>query len=603
MKKTLIIISVLMAFTTHSYASPVSQQWNKTYGDISIDVSTDIYQTLDGGYILAGFTDSFGVSIAGFGILAVKLNSNGEVQWQKVYKVNNYFDIVYSFKQTADGGYILAGFTFPPTSTAMALILKLDGQGNVVWNRIYNEVTEFKSIQQTLDAGYIVCGNNYILKLTSAGDVSWNYCVVSTYENPVELDRIQQTTDGGYVASEYLKHNQQKDVFVLKFDGDGNMVWQKAYLGSDLGCIHQTTDGEYFITGLFNTPARGETDAMLLKLNSEGNILWQKAYDGGEYDCNFNSIQKAANGGYLVGGAFSPALRNGDLWLLMLDNNGEVLWQKTYGGSGYDGVSSIRSTCDGGFVVLANTESFGAGNNDLWVLKLDSNGYIPDCNIMGNSNAIVSDTTITEMATDVPFESTSITITEANIIYWNASGETSIVCYYEDPNDIDGDGVESNPGGEMAGSMLSSSFLADGDNCSDMPNGPYLGTCTSGKVGSTCIAHAACGPNGVCSMNQEDSYPPLGNGIGDACDCEGNFNCGTDSDVDGSDAALFKGDFGRSVLVEPCTGESPCNGDFNCDGDADGTDASLFKADFGRSSMQKPCPACVAGEWCSYPSP
>lgn len=127
MKKTVIIIAVLMAFATTSYASPISQQWNKTYGGISIDVSTDIYQTLDGGYILAGFTDSFGVSIAGFGILAVKLNSNGEIQWQKVYKANNYFDIVNTFMQTEDGGYILAGYTFPfSSSTAMALILKLD---------------------------------------------------------------------------------------------------------------------------------------------------------------------------------------------------------------------------------------------------------------------------------------------------------------------------------------------------------------------------------------------------------------------------------------------------------------------------------------------
>jgi hypothetical protein len=102
-------------------------------------------------------------------------------------------------------------------------------------------------------------------------------------------------------------------------------------------------------------------------------------------------------------------------------------------------------------------------------------------------------------------------------------------------------------------------------------------------------------------MAQEDSYPPLGNGIGDACDCEGNFNCDTDSNVDGSDAALFKADFGRSAILDPCTGGIPCNGDFNCDGDADGTDAALFKADFGRSSIQNPCPVCTSGgAWCSY---
>jgi hypothetical protein len=98
--------------------------------------------------------------------------------------------------------------------------------------------------------------------------------------------------------------------------------------------------------------------------------------------------------------------------------------------------------------------------------------------------------------------------------------------------------------------------------------------------------------------DQEDTYPPQGNGIGDACDCESYFAC--DGDVDGSDASTFKADFGRSVIVHPCIAGDTCNCDFSCDGDVDGTDASLFKQDFGRSSMQNPCPACVAGEWCSY---
>jgi hypothetical protein len=102
----------------------------------------------------------------------------------------------------------------------------------------------------------------------------------------------------------------------------------------------------------------------------------------------------------------------------------------------------------------------------------------------------------------------------------------------------------------------------------------------------------------VANPNQEDAYPPQGNGIGDACDCEGDFLC--DGDVDGSDASTFKADFGRSVMVNPCIDGDTCNGDFNCDGDVDGTDASLFKQDFGRSSIQNPCPGCVQGEWCGY---
>ena len=130
------------------------------------------------------------------------------------------------------------------------------------------------------------------------------------------------------------------------------------------------------------------------------------------------------------------------------------------------------------------------------------------------------------------------------------------------------------------------------DNCTEMPNEDQVDV-DEDNVGDVCDN---C-PN-TSNTYQDDFFPPQGNSIGDACDCEGDFNC--DGDVDGSDASTFKADFGRSLVENPCSAESPCNGDFNCDHDCDGTDASLFKNDFGRSSMQNPCPACVAGEWCNY---
>ena len=103
---------------------------------------------------------------------------------------------------------------------------------------------------------------------------------------------------------------------------------------------------------------------------------------------------------------------------------------------------------------------------------------------------------------------------------------------------------------------------------------------------------------------QDDTYPPGGNGLGDACECEGNFNCSVDDDCDGSDAATFKIDFGRSIFQDPCTNELICNGDFDCDEDVDGTDAALFKQDFGRSSFSNPCPMTeTVVEWCNYPLP
>ena len=103
----------------------------------------------------------------------------------------------------------------------------------------------------------------------------------------------------------------------------------------------------------------------------------------------------------------------------------------------------------------------------------------------------------------------------------------------------------------------------------------------------------------VYNPDQKDSYLPGGNGIGDACECEGDFDC--DGDVDGWDGMFFKADLGRSAFFNSCThNDDPCNGDFDCDGDVDGIDAALFKLDFGRNQFSNPCPACEVGKWCVY---
>ena len=143
--------------------------------------------------------------------------------------------------------------------------------------------------------------------------------------------------------------------------------------------------------------------------------------------------------------------------------------------------------------------------------------------------------------------------------------------------------------------------ITDGDdNCAD-PNGPVLGTCTGGKIGEFCRGDEWCAPDyaGICNMDPEDTYPPGGNCCGNLTECEGNFD--GDQDCDGTDAAQFKTDFGRSMFVDPCTNTETCNGDFDCDVDVDGTDAALFKLDFGRSQFSNPCPSCLTAPWCTYP--
>ena len=97
---------------------------------------------------------------------------------------------------------------------------------------------------------------------------------------------------------------------------------------------------------------------------------------------------------------------------------------------------------------------------------------------------------------------------------------------------------------------------------------------------------------------QEDTYPPQGNGIGDACECEADFDCS--GSVDANDVSTFLNDFSRGQYLDPCTNEDPCNGDFSCDGDLDSFDVTKFLEDFGRNTYSNPCPTCVEGDWCVY---
>ncbi len=131
------------------------------------------------------------------------------------------------------------------------------------------------------------------------------------------------------------------------------------------------------------------------------------------------------------------------------------------------------------------------------------------------------------------------------------------------------------------------------DNCPDVANSNQI------DADGDCIGDMCDPEPGVYDPLTVDSYPPGGNGCGDLCECEGDFD--GDADVDGTDAAAFKSDFGRNSLVDRCSNVSPCAGDFECDGDVDGGDASIFKGDFGRNAYLKPCPGCATDPWCIYP--
>jgi hypothetical protein len=176
------------------------------------------------------------------------------------------------------------------------------------------------------------------------------------------------------------------DLLLLKLDSSGNIVWKKAIGGSNKESLsaQPTSDGGFIVWGSIYPFGAGDYELAVLKLNSSGSIVWQKTF-GGSGEESAYSVQETSDGGFIVGGStLSFGAGGWDTLFLKLDSSGNIVWKKTFGGSGVDRAHRIQKTSDGGFIAVGWTTSFGVGGNDLLLLKLDANGNIPGCSYLQN---------------------------------------------------------------------------------------------------------------------------------------------------------------------------------------------------------------------------
>jgi len=406
------LIVLLWVNSTTNGQPPI--KWQKALGGSDYDAAYGMTKTIDNGFITVGEThspndgDVTGYNGGFADVWIVKLDANGNLEWQKCLGGSGN-DGGSSIIQTTDSGYIFVGYTTSNDSNVNGnhggfdmWVVKLDANGNLLWQKSLGGTWDDygMSVVQTTDGGYAVGGTSYsyngdvsgnhgngdfwVVKLDASGNIQWQKALGGSDLD--QLNALAQTADGSYVAIGGTSSNDGDvsgnhggaDMWVVKLSASGNIQWQKALGGtmSDGGfSIIQTNDGDFIISG--STASNdgnvsgnhgGNSDNWVVKLNVNGNLLWQKALGGSASDQGFSVIQTIDNGYTIAGfsssndGDVSGNHGQNDMWIIKLDASGNIQWQKALGGSGSEIAYSIIEVADSNSYVIAGRTTSNDGD-------------------------------------------------------------------------------------------------------------------------------------------------------------------------------------------------------------------------------------------------
>jgi hypothetical protein len=293
-------------------------------------------------------------------------------------------------QQTSDGGFIITGLTYNfETEDYDVWLIKTDNTGNMMWDKTFGKTDDDVgiSVQQTTDGGYIITGGTYdfdgvdydvwLIKTDNTGNMMWDKTFGGAEDDVGYW--VQQTVEGGYIIVGYTLSSGagKSDIWLIKTDINGNMTWDKTIGGADdegAVCVQQTLEGGYIIAGYTYTIGVGDYDIWLIKTDKTGNKIWDKTFGGPEFDTS-RCVQQTTDNGYIItGGTSSFGAGENDVWLIKTDNTGNMIWDKTFGGSHSDWSECVSQTTDGGYIITGGTSSFGAGENDVWLIKTNNSG-------------------------------------------------------------------------------------------------------------------------------------------------------------------------------------------------------------------------------------
>lgn len=347
-------------------------EWINRYGGSKEDKAFAILQTIDRGFLIAGYTNSSNGDVKGnngkYDYLIVKTDENGKLQWTKNLGGSEE-DYATALCETIDNGYVIAGYTW-------------SSDGDVSKN---NGEFDF-----------------WFVKLNAEGHIQWEKSYGGSKNE--WLQSIDFTSDGGFIAAGFTESRDGDleemkgmwDYWIVKLDGDGNLVWQKTFGGSssdEAYCVKEVSSGGYIAAGYtFSNDGdisqnKGTMDGWVVRLDGDGNLLWEQCYGGSDFE-RLYAVSETPDGFIFAGdaassdGDVSENKGRGDMWIVNTDENGSIIWESSFGGSSYDAAFDITRAYDGGFVAAGLTGSIDGdvsnpkGENDFWLVKTDEQGSL-----------------------------------------------------------------------------------------------------------------------------------------------------------------------------------------------------------------------------------
>ncbi len=394
--KYFVLIAILFLFlfncTSNNDSSSVKDidLTIKTYGGTNNESAQALTKTMDGGYAILGYTQSSDQDITdkaeiGFDFWVLKFDSEHDLQWSKTYGGSDDdrgSDII----NTSDGGFAIIGSSQSSNEdidnnagSQDYWIAKLDVSGNISWQKSFgfSGLDNGISLLQTSDNGYLLTG---VLDVTASGGLG--------------NSRTSSTEHAG------------GDYWVIKLSANGEKQWSKFYGGTFTDTPYDSiqTDDGYLIVGSSDSNDvdinnnRGSYDFWIIKIAFTGELIWEKSFGGTEID-EARAIVNSGDGNYIIVGDsrsndldISKNMGAADLWLIKMSPSGELIWEKSFGGSSFDVGRSIDRTLDNGFIIGGSSRSSDGdvssnqGQNDAWILKVDGAANIQWQKTIGGSD-------------------------------------------------------------------------------------------------------------------------------------------------------------------------------------------------------------------------